>query len=315
MLKDYNKEKIVFLVGPTGVGKTQISLELAQSLNSEIIGCDSMQVYRGMDLISCKVSKSIREKISHHLLDIVSAEEEFNVADWVDLALKAIKDIYGRKKIPLIVGGSMLYMSCLLDGIFTGGESDRSIRNSLYKEAEKFGRNFLYRRLENVDLQAAKKIHPNDLKRIVRALEVYEIYRMPISVLQKNRKPITDLYNVRIFGLIRPRKKIYERIDKRVEGLFEDGLVDEVRNLIKLNLSKTASQVIGVREIKGYLDREYDLNEAKRLISKNTRNYARRQMSWFRRDKRIEWIEIKDNEDAKAIAKKISDLFYYTPEV
>lgn len=298
------KEKIIFLVGPTGVGKTQVSLELAERLNCEIICCDSMQVYKGLDIISCKVPKSIQKRIPHHLLDIVSPEEEFNVANWVDLALKKIREIHSRKKIPLIVGGSMLYMSCLLDGVFNEGKSDKSIRNLLYREAEEFGKDFLYQRLKEVDALSAEKIHPNDLRRIVRALEVYEIYKKPLSVLQKNREGIMDKYDVRIFGLICSRESLYKRIDERIEKMFRDGLVEEVRNLIRLNLSKTANQVIGMREIKGYLEGEYDLEEAKRLISKNTKRYSRRQMSWFRKDKRIEWISM-DGEIESEVAEKI----------
>lgn len=299
---------MIFLTGPTGSGKTQISVELAKRINCEIICCDSMQVYKGMDIISCKVSEKIRKKIPHHLLDIVSPQEEFNVANWVDLAKKVIIEIHARERIPLIVGGSMLYLSCLLDGIFSEDKKNSSIRDSLYREAEMYGKDFLYKRLVKIDPQASKKIHTNDLRRIIRALEVYEISRIPISVLQKNRKPITDLYNVRIFGLIRSREKIYERIDKRVEEMFEDGLIREVENLLRLNLSKTAKEAIGIGEIKGYLEGEYDLEEAKRLIKKRTRNYARRQMSWFKRDKRIEWIEIQESETEELIAQRILDL-------
>ncbi len=306
------REKVIFLVGPTGVGKTQVSIELAKRVNCEIICCDSMQVYKGMDIISCKVSKSIRKKIPHHLTDIVSVEEEFNVAEWVNLALKSIREIHKKRKIPLVVGGSMLYMSCLLDGIFalpsyvkTDAES---IRDSLYKEAEEFGKEFLYRRLERTDPLTAEKIHPNDLRRIIRALEVYEIHQIPISILQKGRRGIISLYDTRTYGLIRQREELYKRIDERIERIFRDGLVREIKNLVRLNLSKTASQVIGIKEIKGYLEKKYTLEETKHLISKKTRNYARRQMSWFRRDKRIKWIEIQDSDDEKSIAEKILNL-------
>lgn len=290
-----HKPKIIFLLGPTAVGKSQFALKIAKRINAEIISCDSMQVYKGMDIISSKPSLSIRKNIPHYLIDIISPTKEYNASSYRRSALNAIKIILKRKKIPLFVGGTGLYASAVLDGIFKGPGQDKKIRRRLYNQAKARGIRYLYQRLLKVDHEAATKIHPNDLKRIIRALEVWEKTKKPISQWQKKRQGITKDYNVKIYCLYRGRQELYARINQRVEQMFRQGVVDEVSRILKQGLSKTASSAIGIREIKGFLDGRYSLDEAKDLIRRHTRQYAKRQLSWFRRDKRVHWTKITNN--------------------
>jgi len=299
------RPKIVFLVGPTAIGKTDIALILAKKLNARIISCDSMQIYKGMDIITAKPSFNLRKRIPHYLIDIVSPTQDFNVSRYRKKALVFIEKILKNKNIPLFVGGTGLYVSCVIDGIFEMGVRNVRTRRELYKEAEDRGPEYLYGQLKKIDPGAAEKIHPHDIKRIVRALEVFRITGKPISFLQKQRKPLTALYDIKIFGLDTERKKLYHRIDSRVDEMFERGLLDEVRRLLKLKLSKTASFAIGIKELKGYFEGTYDLEEAKRIIKRNSRQYAKRQLTWFRKDKRIHWINIGGKEKPKEIADKI----------
>ena len=299
------RPKIVFLVGPTAIGKTEIAIILAKKLNARIISCDSMQIYKGMDIITAKPSFNLRKRIPHYLIDIVSPTQDFNVSRYRKKALVFIEKILKNKNIPLFVGGTGLYVSCVIDGIFEMGVRNVRTRRELYKEAEDRGPEYLYGQLKKIDPGAAEKIHPHDIKRIVRALEVFRITGKPISFLQKQRKPLTALYDIKIFGLDTERKKLYHRIDSRVDEMFERGLLDEVRRLLKLKLSKTASFAIGIKELKGYFEGTYDLEEAKRIIKRNSRQYAKRQLTWFRKDKRIHWVNIDAKEKPKEIADKI----------
>jgi tRNA dimethylallyltransferase len=299
------RTKIVFLVGPTAIGKTEISVALARKINAEIISCDSMQVYKGMDTITSKPTLLLRKIIPHHLISIVSPDKEYCVFRYYKEVCRKIKEIQKRSKIPLVVGGSGLYMSILIDGIFQSASPDKVIRNRLYRQAKELGGEYLYNRLKNIDPKAALKIHPHDTKRIIRALEVFETTTQPISKLQKQRKGLSEEYEIKIFGLNRERHKLYQRIEKRVDRMFAQGLVSEIKRLLKLKLSKTARCAIGLKEIKGYLDGLYDLEEAKCLIKRNTRLYAKRQLTWFRKDRRIDWLEIRDKEKPTLVANRI----------
>jgi tRNA dimethylallyltransferase len=299
------RQKLIFLVGPTAVGKTNIAVYLARKLNAEIISCDSMQIYQGMDIITSKPSAILRKNVRHHLIGVVSPAKEYNVARYRLEALKKIKEILGQGNVPLFVGGTGLYMSILVDGIFKAKSRKSAIRKRLYKESERLGSDYLYRRLQKVDPEAALKIHPHDTRRIVRALEAFQICGKPISRLQKERKGLFDEYEVRIFCLNMERSSLYARIEKRIDKMFRQGLLPEVKKLFRLKLSKTAACAIGIKELKGYFDGLYDLEEAKRLMKKNTRNYAKRQLTWFRKDKRIEWVGVGDKESSASIANRI----------
>ncbi|MDP3786203.1 MAG: tRNA (adenosine(37)-N6)-dimethylallyltransferase MiaA [Candidatus Omnitrophota bacterium] len=299
------KERLVFLVGPTAIGKTGISIELAGLINGEVISCDSMQVYKGMDIGTSKPAEGLITRIPHHMIDIIEPSDEFSVAQFRRMAVKAIEDIIARGKTPLVVGGSGLYVKVLIDGIFEAPSTDREFRARLKQEADEFGTGILYIRLQEVDKEAASGIHPNDLRRILRALEVYEKAKAPISQLRTNTVGLSDKYEVRIFGLNMERPALYKKIEERVDLMFKEGLVDEAKRLTEKKLSLTASQALGYKEVFAFLRGEYDIEEAKRLIKRNTRHYAKRQFTWFRRDKRIEWMMLDENFDSKEIAKEI----------
>lgn len=303
--KFQKKNKIIFIVGPTAIGKTEISVRLAEKINAEIISCDSMQIYQGMDIVTSLPSPQLCKKIPHHLLGVIAPVKEYNVSRYRRDAARKIKEIFKKGKIPLFVGGSGLYMSVLLDGIFKAKAQDECLREKLYAQAKAQGSSYLYNKLGDVDPEAAAKIHPNDTRRIVRALEVYHCCGKPISELQRQRSGLVDKYKVRIFCINMPRDKLYQAIDKRVDKMFRKGLVREVKKLLKLKLSKTAYWAIGIRELEGYFQGRYDLDEARRLMQKNTRNYAKRQLTWFRKDKRIKWLEIDAEEPPRLIAGRV----------
>jgi len=299
-------KKIIFLVGPTAIGKTEVAIKLARKINAEIISCDSMQIYREMDIISAKPSKSQRKNLPHYLIDQVSVTRKFSVANYQKKALEAIKKIHKKGKIALVVGGSGLYMQVLLDGIFPDNKGDLSVRKSLYRRARKYGNKHLYERLSQIDPQAASKIHPNDLRRIIRALEVFDVTGIPISELQRKRcGGIWGKYEISIFGLICNRDKLYQRVNLRTQRMFRKGLVKEVRSLIKKKLSQSASQGIGIKEIKAYLEGRYGLDEAKRMMKLNSRHFAKRQLTWFRKEKRINWIRNSDKDMPAMIANRL----------
>lgn len=305
-LQSSKKPPIIFIVGPTAVGKTEVAVRLAKRINAEIISCDSMQLYRHMDIISSKPSQAQRKGILHHLIDAVSPLKEYDVAMFRKAALKKIGDILKKKKNPLFVGGTGLYLSILIDGIFDIKIADEKIRKRLYREAERFGSAYLHARLKKADPQAAEKVHSRDTKRIVRALEVFQATGRPISELQKKRIGLSDKYDIKIFCLTMSRDRLYKRIDERVDKMFKNGLMGEAKRLFKLKLSRTASCAIGLRELKGHFDGQYDLEEAKRLMKRNTRRYAKRQLTWFRKDARIKWVNV---DTAVSSAKTTDEIF------
>ena len=304
-MKSKDKKTIVCLIGPTAVGKTEVALELAKKINAEIISCDSMQVYKGVDIATAKATKRQRKEIPHHLIDILSPSQRYNAARFKNSALKVIADIHKRERLPLIVAGTGLYLQALLDGLFSGPGRNMDLRRKFYQQAKRYGASYLYKRLRNKDPQSAKTIHSHDLLRIIRALEVYKLSGLPISALKRRTRGIRDKYVLRAIGLIRPRGELYSRIEKRVDKMFKRGLVAEIKRLTKRKLSKSAKSLLGYKEIKGFLDGEYSCNEARALLKKNTRHYAKHQLSWFKRDKSIEWIEVGAKDAAQNIAKKI----------
>jgi len=281
--------QIIFLVGPTASGKTALSLKLAKKLNAEIISCDSMCVYKGMDILTSKPSTGDRKKIRHHLIDIIPPAREFSVADYRRMALKKIEDILRRKKTPLFVGGSGLYVKAVIDGLFPSAKKDPAFRRKQEALLERYGKTYLYKKLKNIDPGRARKIHPNDLRRVIRALEIYHTEKKPPSELKADTEPLK--YDFKILGLNPDRSQLYKNIEDRVEEMFKRGIVREVRRLSKKKLSMTAGKALGYSEILGYIKGRYSLEEARELLKKNTRHFARRQLTWFRPDKRIEWIK------------------------
>ena len=293
---------LIFIVGPTAVGKSEIGLSVAQRLNAEIVSCDALQVYREISIANDKPSAQSLAQVPHHLVDIVSMTQDFNVARYRHLAVAAIQDIQARGKIALIVGGSGMYMSVLLDGIFEGIDVEENLREELAQELEAQGPAVLHERLKALDPQAAAKIHPNDPQRIIRALQVVISTGQPITSLQPKREGLWNKMPIKIFALNRSRAELYQRVEARVDGMFAKGLVEEIKQVSALPLSVTAQKLIGIREVSGYLNGEYDIERAKYLMKLNTRHYVKRQLTWFRRDKRLTWIDITPGQSAAEVA-------------
>ncbi|OGX08784.1 MAG: tRNA (adenosine(37)-N6)-dimethylallyltransferase MiaA [Omnitrophica WOR_2 bacterium GWA2_47_8] len=296
---------IIFIVGPTAVGKSDVAFQLAQKINGEIISCDSMQIYKEINIASGKPSKKILEKIPHHLVGVLSVKEDFNVAQFFSLVEKAIQSIHKRKKVPIIVGGSGLYMQVLLDGIFQQKAIDPKLKMRLEKELKEKGAEALYQRLKKVDPNAALRVHPNNTRRLIRALEANALSQEPFSKVRQSRDGLLGKYDIKIFALNRKREELYSRINSRVEKMFDHGIVEEIKALNTSSLSQTAKQLIGVKEVLGYLQGEYDLEKAKYLMQLNTRHFAKRQLTWFRKDKRLEWITIESDEPTQNVVEKI----------
>ena len=285
--------KVLVILGPTGVGKTQISLELADILDGEVVSFDSRQVYKYMDIGTAKPTKREMKKIAHHLIDIVYPDERFTAADYGKKARETIKEIIERKKQPILVGGSGLYLEALIKGFFKGPKGDEKLRERLKEEESKFDQYYLFEKLKKVDPKAAQRIHPNDSVRIIRALEVYELTGKPITSLQEkgDYEPFEmDFIKV---GLTLNRKKLYERIDQRVEKMITEGFLDEVKGLKEKGYSAElkAFKTVGYQELFSYLEGKSDLPLAVVSIKLNTRHYAKRQLTWFRKDKEIKWLD------------------------
>ncbi|MDD5725644.1 MAG: tRNA (adenosine(37)-N6)-dimethylallyltransferase MiaA [Candidatus Omnitrophica bacterium] len=298
------KKKIVFLLGPTGVGKSAAAINLAKKINAGIVSCDSMQVYRKMNIITSKVTPAQAKEVKHYLLNIVDPGKEYNAAQYRRDALAACDKIFRQGKIPLFVGGTGLYYSAVVDGLFPAIPRDRRIRARLEKQAKEKGGSYLFRKLLRIDCDAAGRIHPHDTRRVIRALEVYLKTGRRISELQREREGLGKEYLVAALGLDLERNLLYRRIDERVDAMFERGLVCEVKKLLKDRLSLTARHSIGIPELKGYFAGRYDLQEARRLIKRNSRHYAKRQLTWFRNDGRVRWIEVGDKDSPEKVAAR-----------
>ena len=279
---------VYFLVGPTASGKTVLSIKLAGQLNAEIISCDSMCVYKGMDILTSKPPMGCRKNIRHHLIDIIPPSREFSVAEYRRMALQKIKEILKRGKTPLFVGGSGLYIKAVIDGLFPSAKKDSGFRIKQEALLERYGKAYLYKKLKNIDPGRARKIHPNDLRRVIRALEIYHTEKKPPSELKADTEPLK--YDFKILGLNPDRNQLYKNIDDRVEMMFKKGVVREVRGLSKKKLSMTSQKALGYNEVLGYLQGKYSLEEAKALLKKNTRHFAKKQLTWFRPDQRITWL-------------------------
>ena len=288
------KKPLVILTGPTAVGKTAFSIKLASEIGGEIISADSMQVYRQMDIGSAKIKPEEMGGIPHHLIDILEPEEEFNVCLFEKLALEAMEQIYERGHIPVVVGGTGFYIQALLYQIdFTEEETDTAYRDKLWQLGEEKGNHYLHELLRKVDPESAEEIHENNRKRVIRALEFYENCGKPISTHNKEQRQKTSAYNSCYFVLTDDRKKLYERIESRVDQMLSKGLVDEVRTLKErgCNASMVSMQGLGYKEILEYLDGRCSLLKAVEKIKKETRHFAKRQLTWFRREKDVIWID------------------------
>lgn len=286
----------MILCGPTGVGKSTTAVKIAKAFNGEVISCDSMQVYRGFDVGTDKIPLDEREGIPHYLLDIVDSSVQFTAADFVRHALTAVRTIQGKKKLPIFAGGTGLYLKALIDGLFPEGKKDPHVRDKLEEEAETQGLEHLQKRLNRVDPVYAQKIGKNDRIRIIRALEVYQSTKKPISDHFTNtRSYIKDFHVLRI-GLKLEREELYKRIETRVNQMFVQGIVEEVEALLKSGVDETSPpfRALGYRHVLSYLKKELSLEETIDLTKRDTRHYAKRQMTWFRKMGGIHWFSPHD---------------------
>ena len=287
------KKPLIVLTGPTAVGKTKLSIALAKAVNGEIISADSMQVYKYMDIGSAKIREEEMQGISHYLVDELLPEEEFHIVRFQQMAKTAMEEIYAKGKIPILVGGTGFYIQAVTRDIdFTEAEQDDGYRKELEALASEKGNEYLHRMLEKVDPKSAEEIHANNVKRVIRALEFYHQNHTPISSHNQEQKEHTSPYNLVYFVLNAPRELLYERIDKRVDEMLEEGLVDEVRRLKEMGYHKgmVSMQGLGYKEILSYLEGEYPLEEAVRILKRDTRHFAKRQLTWFRREPEVTWV-------------------------
>ena len=286
------QKPLIVLVGPTAVGKSSIAIELAQRLGSEIISADSRQVYRGMDIGTAKPKPADREQVIHHLINVVNPDEAFSAGRFRMMAQVAIDRLHQRSRIPIVVGGTGLYVKLLLQGLCTGSRADWVLREHLRGEEERYGPQFLHGRLQGVDPESARRIAPQDLPKIIRAIEVYEQTGTPISRYHLDHHFGEKPYRAIVIGLRRERPDLYRRIESRVDSMLDNGLVEEVRVLMGKGFSPELSSMkgLGYRQIIAYLNKAYGLEEAVRRIKQETRRYAKRQLTWFNRDPSIRWI-------------------------
>ncbi|MBM7624118.1 tRNA (adenosine(37)-N6)-dimethylallyltransferase MiaA [Sporohalobacter salinus] len=298
------QEPLVAIIGPTAVGKTELSLALAKELNAEIISGDSMQVYKEMDIGTAKPTVEERQNIPHHMIDILTPEEDFSVADFQKRVDELIPDIVERNRLPMLVGGTGLYIKALIQGfLFPEMETDWELRERLEKEAEKHGTEYVHNKLKEIDPTLADKLHPNDLRRVIRGIEVYKQTGKTSTYFREKAKERPPRYQAVKIGLRRDRDELYSRINRRVDLMIDNGLVKEVKELYEAGYERglTSMQGLGYKELLGYFEGEYDLEEAIRLIKRDTRHFAKKQLTWFRKDDKINWFDVGEYEFEKLV--------------
>jgi tRNA dimethylallyltransferase len=301
-------KSVIVIVGPTCSGKTNLSLKLSQLIPSEIISADSRQIYKFLDIGIAKPSNEELKKVPHHLIDILDPSENYDASIFEKDAKKIIDEIQNKNKIPIVVGGSGLYIKSLIDGIFDTDIKDEEYRKELLQKRKKFGNEFLYEELKKVDPESAAKMLSQNWKRVIRALEVFHTTGEPIWKHHQNQSVQKEKqYSFKQFGLNWDRKILYENIDKRVDEMIENGFVDEVKNILEMGYDKNNNSLntVGYKEIIQHLDGEITFERVIELMKRNTRHYAKRQMTWFRKDKRIQWFDIQNESDLESIPQKI----------
>lgn len=307
------KQPLLILTGPTAVGKTALSISLAKAVNGEIISADSMQVYRGMDIGSAKIKKEEMDGVPHFLIDELEPNEEFHVVKFQELAKKYMKEIWERGHIPILTGGTGFYIQAVLYDIdFTENESDPSYREKLEKIAREEGAEVLHRQLREVDPISADEIHENNIKRVIRALEFYKETGMPISKHNEMERKKESPYQSAYFVLNDNRAHLYEKIDKRVDQMMKEGLLEEVKRLKERGFSRdmVSMQGLGYKEMMDYLDGKCSLEEAVYILKRDTRHFAKRQITWFKREKDVIWIdkEAYQHQDEKILKAMLLEL-------
>lgn len=298
------KQPLVILTGPTAVGKTKLSLDLAEKINGEIISADSMQVYKQMDIGTAKITVEEMRGIKHYLIDEFEPDDEFNVVCFKNLAQKYIEEIYSKGKIPIIVGGTGFYIQAILYDIdFQEMDSNTTYRDELTTLLKLKGNDYLHMMLKEVDPDSAKSIHPNNAKRVIRALEFHKKTGSPISKHNQEQSQNISPYNFAYFVLNTDRDLLYQRIDKRVDQMLQLGLIGEVENLIKRGYSKdlVSMQGLGYKEIISYLNQVIELDEAIYILKRDTRHFAKRQLTWFKREKDVIWVNRKETDEDNQI--------------
>jgi tRNA dimethylallyltransferase len=304
------KQKLIILTGPTAVGKTSVSIELAKRINGEIISADSMQIYKYMDIGTAKILKEEMQNIPHHMIDIVYPDDSFSVSNYKQHAMQLIDEISGKGKLPIVVGGTGLYINSLTYKLnFASVPPNEEIRRDLEALGDKYGNEYLHNMLRRVDNESTKRISIRDRKRIIRALEIYKLTGKTMSEYNENFRIKNEDFDLSMICLNMDRKKLYDRINKRVDIMIEQGLIDEVKAILNMGYNKnlTSLQGIGYKEIIMYLDNLCTKDEAIEKIKQGSRNYAKRQLTWFRRDNRIKWIDVDDFHDLNELSDYIED--------
>lgn len=308
---DNLKNQLICIVGPTASGKTALSVELAKLRKTEIISADSMQIYCDMNIGTAKPDLTERQGIPHHMFDICAPDEVFSVAHYVQLADACAQDILRRGMTPIVVGGTGLYLdSLILCNTFSGEEADPKLRSRLQNLAREQGNEAVYARLKEVDPRGAENLHPNNLKRVIRALEVYEQTGMTLDELNcRNRRREPKYYAVKIGLCPSSRETLYARINQRVDRMMQDGLLDEVQRLFReKKLSGTAAQAIGYKEFLPYFQQDMSLDTCVELLKQHSRNYAKRQLTWFKRDPTIHWITYEDARQFDEVVRRSTEI-------
>ena len=303
-------KKIIVIVGPTAVGKTYVSVELAKKLNTEIISADSMQIYKGMDVGTAKITEDEKQGIIHHMIDIVCPDEEYSVSEFKNDAEEIIDRLSGDNKIPVLVGGSGLYVNSLIyDLDFGNAKSNKELREYYTYYYKEHGEDALYDKLKKIDPKAAEKVHKNNIKRVIRALEVYDITGKKFSELNTDIRKNSTKYDCILIGLSMERKLLYKRINQRVDEMLSSGLVDEVRSLIEKGYGQdlVSMKGIGYKEIIGYLEGNTDYDETVSILKRNTRRFAKRQYTWFLKDRNVKWFNMDNLGNADNTIKDILD--------
>lgn len=300
------ERKVIVIVGPTCSGKTELSLLLAEELNTEIISADSRQFFKYLDIGTAKPDKEILHMIKHHFVNSLNPGEYYNASKFEKDALEVCKNLIKQNKIPVIAGGSGLYIKAIVDGIFDSADIDTDYRNYILNQKELYGNEYIYNELKKIDPVSASKMLPQNWKRVVRALEVYHQTGEPIWKQQLKHKREQEI-TFQQYGLTWDREKLYSNIEKRVDEMISKGLVEEVKNILNMGFNKKLNSLntVGYKEIISYLDGEITLDRAIDLIKRNTRRYAKRQLTWFRRDNRIKWFDIISENKFDDIAEKI----------
>ena len=302
---------ILVITGQTASGKERLAVEVAVRLGGEILSADSMKVYRGMDIGTAKASAEQRRAVPHHLLDVADPGETFSAARWLELAEEVIADVHARGRVAIVSGGTPLYLKALLEGLFEGPSADAGVRAHLREEADRRGTPALHARLSGIDPAAARRIHPNDLRRIVRALEVWELTRAPISELQEQWGSRTAAYRPLLVAVRRDSGDLTSRITERVGRMMDAGLIEEVRRLAARTdgLAKGPRQALGCADVLEFLDGRLSEDELAPAIVAHTRQFARRQMTWLRRFEGIEWLDAAPDADAETLADRVVELW------